>query len=85
MARREKRNSVSIKGLVYQRAKDYCDAHGFSVSGLIEILVEEKFGPLSPEDRKKFDELIAKRQAEKDCKEPEGDELKNYIRPILFL
>ncbi len=36
------RQSISIKGLSYQRLKDYCDAQGKTVSGYIEEITAEK-------------------------------------------
>ena len=39
MAKRQTRRSVSIKGLTYQRLKDWCDENGRSVSGYLEDLI----------------------------------------------
>lgn len=36
------RKSISIKGLVYQRLKDYCDAKGVSVSGFLEEIIHAR-------------------------------------------
>ncbi|NVB38077.1 hypothetical protein G6O69_09560 [Pseudenhygromyxa sp. WMMC2535] len=42
MAKRQTRRSISVKGITYQRLKDYCDANGFSVSGYLEEIIAEK-------------------------------------------
>lgn len=36
------RHSISVKGLTYQRLKDYCDQQGRSVSGYLEEIIAEK-------------------------------------------
>ncbi|PRQ03576.1 hypothetical protein ENSA5_14500 [Enhygromyxa salina] len=42
MAKRQTRRSISVKGITYQRLKDYCDASGCSVSGYLEEIIAEK-------------------------------------------
>ena len=42
MAKRQTRRSISVKGITYQRLKDYCDATGCSVSGYLEEIIAEK-------------------------------------------
>jgi hypothetical protein len=42
MAKRQTRRSISVKGITYQRLKDYCDATGKSVSGYLEDIIAEK-------------------------------------------
>lgn len=42
MAKRQTRRSISVKGITYQRLKDYCDANGTSVSGYLEEIIAEK-------------------------------------------
>ena len=42
MAKRQTRRSISVKGITYQRLKDFCDAHRLSVSGFLEDLIAEK-------------------------------------------
>lgn len=42
MAKRQTRRSVSVKGLTYQRMKDYCDVEGKSVSGYLEEIIKSK-------------------------------------------
>ena len=42
MAKRQTRRSISVKGITYQRLKDYCDAEGRSVSGFLEDIIAEK-------------------------------------------
>ena len=83
MAIRQTRRSISVKGITYQRLKDHVAKTGDSVSGYIEALIEEKLGPPTAEDRKKFGE--ARETSEKGSKAEEADEepnvLKNYIRP----
>lgn len=42
MAKRQTRRSISVKGITYQRLKDYCEAAGLSVSGYLEEIIAEK-------------------------------------------
>ncbi len=42
MAKRQTRRSISVKGITYQRLKDFCDATGRSVSGYLEEIIAEK-------------------------------------------
>lgn len=42
MAKRQTRRSISVKGITYQRLKDYCEAYGLSVSGYLEDIIAEK-------------------------------------------
>ncbi len=42
MAKRQTRRSISVKGITYQRLKDYCDTHRLSVSGFLEDLIAER-------------------------------------------
>jgi hypothetical protein len=42
MAKRQTRRSISVKGITYQRLKDYCDANEKSVSGYLEEIIGEK-------------------------------------------
>lgn len=42
MAKRQTRRSISVKGITYQRLKDYCDANDKSVSGFLEEIIGEK-------------------------------------------
>lgn len=42
MAKRQTRRSISIKGITYQRLKDYCDAQKMTVSGYLEEILAEK-------------------------------------------
>lgn len=39
MAKRQTRRSISVKGLTYQRLKNYCESQGISVSGYLEGLI----------------------------------------------
>lgn len=42
MAKRQTRRSISVKGITYQRLKDFCDATNTSVSGYLEDIIAEK-------------------------------------------
>jgi hypothetical protein len=42
MAKRQTRRSISVKGITYQRLKDFCDANAKSVSGYLEDIIAEK-------------------------------------------
>ena len=42
MGKKQTRRAISVKGLTYQRLKDYCDGTGQSVSGYLEEIIAEK-------------------------------------------
>ncbi len=42
MAKRQTRRSISVRGITYQRLKNYCDARGLSISGFLEQLIAER-------------------------------------------
>ena len=42
MAKRQTRRSISIKGLTYQRLKDFCESQDRSVSGYLEEIIAER-------------------------------------------
>ena len=42
MAKRQTRRSISVKGITYQRLKNYCEAEGISISGYLEQIIAEK-------------------------------------------
>jgi hypothetical protein len=42
MAKRLTRRSISVKGITYQRLKDFCDNNGLSVSGYLEEIIAER-------------------------------------------
>jgi len=65
MGKRQTRKSISVKGLTYQRMKDYCKAQGKSVSGALEEIIHEKLDAVGvprieppPSEKKKPDEEI---------------------------
>lgn len=39
MAKRQTRKSISVKGITYQRLKNYCDSQGRSISGVLEEFI----------------------------------------------
>jgi hypothetical protein len=39
MAKRQTRRSISVKGITYQRLKNYCEEQGLSVSGYLEEII----------------------------------------------
>lgn len=39
MAKRQTRRSISVKGLTYQRLKNYCEENNLSVSGYLEGII----------------------------------------------
>lgn len=41
MAKRQTRRSISVKGVTYQRLKDFCAPNGQPISELIEKLVKD--------------------------------------------
>ena len=42
MAKRQTRRSISVKGITYQRLKNYCEVEGLSVSGYLEDIIANK-------------------------------------------
>jgi hypothetical protein len=42
MAKRQTRRSISVKGITYQRLKDFCDTNQLSVSGYLEEIIAER-------------------------------------------
>ena len=41
MAKRQTRRSISVKGITYQRLKNFCETQGHSVSGYLEDIIAE--------------------------------------------
>ena len=39
MAKRQTRRSISVKGITYQRLKNYCESQGMSISGFLEDII----------------------------------------------
>lgn len=39
MAKRQTRRSISVKGITYQRLKNFCEEQGLSVSGYLEQII----------------------------------------------
>ncbi|MCH9688512.1 MAG: hypothetical protein K0V04_44185 [Deltaproteobacteria bacterium] len=39
MAKRQTRRSISVKGITYQRLKNFCESPGMSVSGYLEDII----------------------------------------------
>ena len=42
MAKRQTRRSISVKGITYQRLKNFCEDNGVSVSGYLEQIIADK-------------------------------------------
>lgn len=42
MAKRQTRRSISVKGITYQRLKNFCEAQGLSVSGYLEDIIANR-------------------------------------------
>ena len=42
MAKRQTRRSISVKGITYQRLKNFCEESGVSVSGYLEQIIADK-------------------------------------------
>ncbi|MBX7078609.1 MAG: hypothetical protein K1X88_05410 [Nannocystaceae bacterium] len=42
MAKRQTRRSISVKGITYQRLKNFCEAQQLSVSGYLEDIIAAK-------------------------------------------
>ena len=42
MAKRQTRRSISVKGLTYQRLKNFCEEQNLSVSGYLEQIIADR-------------------------------------------
>ena len=42
MAKRQTRRSISVKGITYQRLKNYCEDQNLRVSGYLESIIAER-------------------------------------------
>lgn len=42
MAKRQTRRSISVKGITYQRLKNFCEESGVSVSGYLEQIIADQ-------------------------------------------
>lgn len=42
MAKRQTRRSISVKGITYQRLKNFCEEQSLSVSGYLEDIIAAK-------------------------------------------
>jgi hypothetical protein len=42
MAKRQTRRSISVKGLTYQRLKNFCEEQNMSVSGYLEQIIADR-------------------------------------------
>ena len=42
MAKRQTRRSISVKGITYQRLKNFCERQEISISGYLEDVIAEK-------------------------------------------
>jgi hypothetical protein len=42
MAKRQTRRSISVKGLTYQRLKNFCETQNLSVSGYLEDIIGQR-------------------------------------------
>jgi hypothetical protein len=83
MARKKgtSRCSISVKGLTYERIKDYLGEDG-SISNFCEEVIAAKLGPATEEDRKKFDEAEQKRIEKQEAED--AGEMDGYVPPIQF-
>lgn len=88
--RRQTRRSVSVKGTTYARIKLYTEKHGGSISGFVEDVIARRLGEPTAEDRRKFDESVAARQASSEAEKAQDDhddhdDLDDYVPPNLLL
>ena len=42
MAKQQTRRSISVKGITYQRLKNFCESQGMSVSGYLEDIIARR-------------------------------------------
>jgi hypothetical protein len=69
MAKTPKRRSISLKGLTYQRLKNFCDREGKSISGYCEEILAERLDDVrepipetvekpKPRSKKDIDQIV---------------------------
>lgn len=65
---KQSRRSVSVKGLTYQRVKNYVFSRGNSLSSFLESAIVDAIGRPTDEDRRKFGELLEAREKASEAK-----------------
>lgn len=69
MAKRQTRRSISVKGITYQRLKNFCESQGMSVSGYLEDIIARRLDEANvpvPEKVEPRPEPTQKPQRDKD-------------------
>ena len=51
MPRKQTRRAVSLRGETYDRVKSYCNAHGLTLSGFVEMRIAAFFAHHDADDR----------------------------------
>ena len=65
------RRGISVKGLTYQRVKDYCGAKKQSMSGFLEEIIAEKMDAAGVPIPEKLEEVEPKTKKDADEEGPE--------------
>lgn len=69
MAKRQTRRSISVKGITYQRLKNFCESQGMSVSGYLEDIIARRLDEANvpiPEKVEPRPEPVQKPQRDQD-------------------
>jgi hypothetical protein len=66
MAKRQTRRSISVKGITYQRLKNFCEDQGLSVSGYLEGIIASRLDEAKVPVPERVDPRPAPRQVESD-------------------
>lgn len=64
MAKRQTRRSISVKGITYQRLKNFCEGQSMSVSGYLEDIIAERLDAANVPVPERVEPRPAPQQAE---------------------
>lgn len=85
MGKVQTRRSISIKGITYQRLKDYCDEHDLSCSGFIEELIAERLEENAANELSQLKEIAEEMSTCITDNRLEGEALTAYILGIMLV
>lgn len=64
MAKRQTRRSISVKGITYQRLKNFCEEQSLSVSGYLEDIIAAKLDAANVPVPEKVEPRVAAKPGE---------------------
>lgn len=71
MAKRQTRRSISVKGLTYQRLKNFCEEQSMSVSGYLEQIIADRLDAANVP----VPEKVEPRPSQKPSTGPQGEDI----------